>query len=64
MKTGNSELVSTKEIARRLGITPGRIRTLNQEGRMPAPVGVIGGRTIWRWAHVRTWAIKTGRLEP
>lgn len=60
---GRSELVSTGDIARRLGVSPTYIRRLNAAGAMPAPIGVLGNRPVWRWAPVRVWAERNGRLE-
>lgn len=60
---GLTEFVTTGDIARRLGCSPSYVRRLNAEGKMPAPFGILGGRPVWKWAPVRTWAEKSGRLR-
>lgn len=63
MKAGNSELVGLVEVARRLGLTREWVRRLTNEGRFPEPVGHLGGRKVWRWAHVRRWGVRYGYLD-
>ena len=57
-----TELVIAVDIAKRLGLTKQRIGQLAQLPTFPAPVGVLGRSTVWRWSSVEAWARETGRL--
>lgn len=62
IRTGRSELVDQAEIARRLDISPEWVRRLYNEGELPLELGTLGNKKVWRWAPVRDWAVRTGRL--
>jgi|GEM_PF-6552454 predicted DNA-binding transcriptional regulator AlpA len=64
----DQELVSTSDIALRLGVSREAVR-LWVEGRrgpggFPRPVGVVGGgrSRVWRWADVHAWTRRNYRL--
>lgn len=48
-------LVGTGEIARRMGLTPERIRQLARLDDFPAPVARIGRQDVWRLIDVDCW---------
>ena len=51
------ELATAADIARYLGYSRPRIHQLMKEDPMfPAPLGVLGGRKIFRWGDVVAWA--------
>jgi len=52
------ELVTRPEIARRLGVTPGRLNRWIIDGRngFPAPRVRIGKLSAWEWEDVALWA--------
>lgn len=62
IRTGTSELVDQAEIARRLVVSAEWVRRLYNEGELPLEMGTLGPRKVWRWAPVRDWALRTGRL--
>lgn len=62
IRTGTSELVDQAEISRRLGVSPEWVRRLYNEGELPLEMGTLGPRKVWRWAPVRDWAYRSGRL--
>lgn len=64
MRIADRELVLGSEAARRLGLSPGRIRQLAADPcqAFPAPVGRFstggdprGDRIVWDWAEVEHW---------
>lgn len=56
------QLVGVADAARRLGLTPERVRQLAKASRLPPAVGRIGRQDVWRWRDVAAWAAATGRL--
>lgn len=56
------ELVTAAEIARRLGLTPQRIRQLAQENKLPPAAGQAGRNRLWLWESIADWAASTGRV--
>ena len=50
------ELVTRTEIARRLGVAAKTVHRWHQWHIMPAPVGRVGTRPLWRWEEVKRWA--------
>lgn len=61
--TGRTELVDQAEIARRLDVSREWVRRLSNDGVLPEELGTLGGRKVWRWAPVRAWALREGRLR-
>ena len=58
------ELVTVPEIARRIGLSAGRVHELARDGEMPAALGRIGGIQIWEWATVEARLRATRGLAP
>jgi excisionase family DNA binding protein len=56
------ELVTVAEVARRLGLTNGRIHQMIGEGEMPAALGRIGAAQVWRWDDVARAMRRSGRV--
>ncbi len=46
-------LLTTGEIARRLGVTPGAVGKWARTGRLTPAVVTPGGRYRWRWSEVQ-----------
>ena len=59
------ELVGSREIAERLGLTQSRVNQFVQtHEEFPDPVATTSGsRRVWDWNDVERWARATGRLE-
>lgn len=57
------ELVGVAETAKRLGLTPERVRQLARARQMPPPAGRLGRQDVWRWQDLASWAAATGRLD-
>lgn len=55
-------LVSTVEIAARLGVSRQRIDQLSRTDTFPAPRAELAIGRVWDWAAVEAWAKATGRL--
>jgi hypothetical protein len=56
------ELLTTGDLAARLGVTPGRVRQLALAGELPEPLGVLpGGRRVWRRAVIERWLARRAR---
>jgi len=55
------ELVTRRQIAQRLGITPERVRQLALHRRFPQPAGTVGRARAWRREEIVVWARQTGR---
>lgn len=53
------DLVSTSDIAERIGVTREAVRHWSagrrREGAFPPPVGVPGGSKIWEWSSIHAW---------
>ena len=58
------ELVTVPEIARRIGLSPGRVHELARDGEMPSALGRIGGIQVWEWAAVEARLSATRGLAP
>lgn len=60
-----SQLVGAAEIAERLGAArPQVVHTWRQRyPDFPKPVAELRQALIWDWTEVRSWAVRTGRLE-
>ncbi|MGL5866211.1 MAG: NUDIX domain-containing protein [Dermatophilaceae bacterium] len=57
----DSELWTTTEVARHLGIKPGTVSAYRHRGQMPAPVQTLGERThLWEAATIREWNASRG----
>ena len=51
------ELATAADIARYAGVSRPRIHQLMREDpTFPAPLGVLGGRKIFRWGDIVAWA--------
>lgn len=59
-----TELVGTREIADRLGIShPETIHSWRRRyDDFPEPIGQLSGVFVWAWPDVEKWAKSTGRL--
>ena len=64
MTTAIDELVTRREIAQRLGISPERVRQLSLHRRFPRPAGTVGRARAWRRDEIAAWAEQTGRRFP
>lgn len=53
---GLPDLVTSGSIARRLHLTRGRAAAAIDSEGFPAPLGLLRGAPVWRWADVRRWA--------
>lgn len=60
-KVDLEELVTAADIARRLKVSPQRVRVLAGRDDFPDPLGRVGNYVIYRWADIQRWAQKTGR---
>ncbi|MGL5826306.1 MAG: NUDIX domain-containing protein, partial [Nocardioides sp.] len=57
----DSELWTTTEVARYLGVKPGTVSAYRHRGQMPAPVQTLGERThLWEAATIREWNASRG----
>jgi predicted DNA-binding transcriptional regulator AlpA len=63
-RTGLERPMGIPEIAEKLGVKRPTVDQWRQRGVMPKPTWTVGGRPLWRWADVKTWAQDTGRLSP
>ncbi len=59
------DLAATSDIADRFEVQPGTVYTWRKKPRLgfPEPLGLIGGRPVWRWDDVREWGIATRRFN-
>ena len=57
-------LVSTQEIAQRLGVKHQTVHTWRARGILPEPDFDLGVGPVWLWETIREWAVSTGRLRP
>lgn len=56
------ELVTVREISRRIGVSNGRAhQIINADRAFPAPFGVLAGRLVYDWRRVEAWATDVGR---
>jgi predicted DNA-binding transcriptional regulator AlpA len=56
------ELVTVREISRRIGVSNGRAhQIINADRSFPAPFGVLAGRLVYDWRRVSAWASEAGR---
>lgn len=57
--------VAASDIAQRTGTTLDGVAKWRRRGRrgipFPEPVGMVGGRPVWRWAAVARWVADTTR---
>jgi len=58
------EPVGPTEIARRLGVAFGTVRTWNFDRVLPPPRWRVGRGPLWDWPEIEAWAVATGRLDP
>ncbi|MGL4177525.1 MAG: NUDIX domain-containing protein [Dermatophilaceae bacterium] len=57
----DSELWTTTEVARYLGVRPGTVSAYRHRGQMPAPAQTLGERThLWEAATIREWNARRG----
>jgi len=56
------EIVGTAEIADRFHVDERVVLDWAAGGLLPRPEGEVAGFPGWRWATVRDWARRTGRL--
>jgi predicted DNA-binding transcriptional regulator AlpA len=57
-----TEVVTAREIARRLGISNGRIHQIIAADRaFPEPYGTLAGRIAWDWTRIAQWAADANR---
>lgn len=49
------DLVTTVEIAERIGKSRQRVHQMVQEGKFPEPAGRVGNRLVWQAADVDSW---------
>lgn len=58
------DLVSTTEIASRVGVSREGARKWTKEGDFPAPFAIIGNRTsTWSWAAVSEWLLNSRGID-
>lgn len=64
----DEDLVSTTEIAQRVGASRETVRLWaagkRREGFPPHRLVLTGGLKLWAWADVFPWLLEAGRLEP
>jgi hypothetical protein len=58
----DAPLVSTVEIAARLGVSRQRVDQLSRTAGFPAPRAELAIGRVWDWSAVEAWAKATGRL--
>lgn len=51
----NKDLVTLKEIAESLGLSPSTVSAYRARGRMPAPDLQYGRTPLWKVSTVRAW---------
>ncbi len=52
----NNNLIGIAGIARLIGLTPGTVKLMRAQGKLPAPDEVVDGRTIlWRSSTILEW---------
>jgi predicted DNA-binding transcriptional regulator AlpA len=57
-----TEVVTAREISRRLGISNGRIHQIIAADRaFPEPYGTLAGRIAWDWERITRWAADANR---
>ena len=56
--------VGPSEIAERLGVAFGTVRTWHFDRVLPSPRWRVGRGPVWDWSEVEAWAVATGRLDP
>lgn len=49
------ELLDVAGVAALLGIAPGTISAYKSRGRMPVPIGRLGGSPIWTRRQIEEW---------
>lgn len=49
------DLVTTVEIAERIGRSRQRVHQMVKEGKFPEPMGRVGNRLVWQAAEVDSW---------
>jgi helix-turn-helix protein len=49
----NEPLLSSGEVARRIGVAPATISAWVRQGRLEPTVTTMGGRYRWRWSDVK-----------
>ncbi|MGQ0778049.1 MAG: helix-turn-helix domain-containing protein [Pseudonocardiales bacterium] len=58
-------LITTGEVAKRLGVTPGAVGKWARTGQLTPAVTTPGGRYRWRWTEVerqmREWQLREKR---
>ena len=59
----NDVLVSTQEIALRLGVKHKTVYTWRARGVLPEPDFDLGVGPVWLWETIEAWARETGRLS-
>ena len=56
------ELITTKQVATRLGVTPGRVRQLlTRRSDFPQPAVRTPNALLWDAAQIETWAAHADR---
>ncbi|MFC0080944.1 helix-turn-helix transcriptional regulator [Aciditerrimonas ferrireducens] len=54
--------VGAVEIAERLGVPPGTVRSWHHHRTLPPPAWRLHTAPFWNWPQIVAWAIETGRL--
>ena len=53
--TAIAELVTSADIARRLGVSRQRVGQLRDAGALPEPLGRLGNYIVWRSEDIDRW---------
>lgn len=52
------DLVGSREIAQRLGVSIRTVQTWRMRKVMPQPEWIVSGFPVWRWEKIHKWAEK------
>lgn len=58
----STDLVSTAEIAERLGVKKNTVHQWRYRNLFPAPDWQLSIGPVWKWSTVKWWAIETERI--
>lgn len=58
-----TDIVTTKDIAERLGVKHNTVFQWGWRGLLPAP-DLKTDPPLWRWSTIKQWAYDTGRIRP
>jgi len=59
--TERHDLVGSREIAGRLGVSIRTVQTWRMRHVMPEPEYVVSGVPVWNWETIRQWSEHRGR---